>query len=119
MAETRDIGRFFVHTTNLTRGAPLLHTGHTHETTAPYRTSRSYIVRLTPLRKAVVIGWWRGTGRSEDEQGYGALPEIGHVNGGLDLQAPAVRHAIRDSVAKRSTDIEDEWMILSALGMED
>ena len=123
--ETRDFGRLFAHLTYLTEDAPLLHTGHTHETTPPFRSSRSYIVRLLPLRRAVVIGWWEPTERDEEEalvaalQGYGALPEIGHVTGGLDLQAPSVRHAIRDSIAKRSTDVEDEWMILSALGMED
>jgi hypothetical protein len=64
--QTRDLGRLFFHRVALRRHVPLLHFADTHEVEEPFRYSRSVILRYWP-RRGLVLGWWRDTGREEDE----------------------------------------------------
>lgn len=74
-----DIGPLLTHTLKLQRTAPLLHWATTNELEVPYRTSRSLVVRLWPSTRALVLGWWRQTGRTEEE-GLGAALRTGSVS---------------------------------------
>lgn len=77
MPETRDMGPFFAHTLNLKPGAPFLHTAPTDELEIPFRRSNSLVVKIWP-GKAIVLGRWRHTGRTETEGILTALQ--GHEN---------------------------------------
>lgn len=67
MAETHDLGPIFVHSIWLKEGAPLAHTAPTNELEEPYRRSKSLIIRLPFTNRGAVFGWWRKTGRDEEE----------------------------------------------------
>ena len=67
MPDTHALGPIFVQSIWLTEGAPVFHTAPTNELEEPYRKSKSLIVRIPFSRRAVVLGFWRKTERTEDE----------------------------------------------------
>lgn len=75
MAETTDLGRAFAHAIALDPNAPRLHTAVTDELDPPFRRSRSLVLRLWKSR-GLVLGWWRKTGRDEDEALMAALQGV-------------------------------------------
>lgn len=66
MAETHDLGRAFLHAIRLQPGSSRIHIATTHEVDEPFRESRSIVLRLWKDR-GIVLGWWRKTGREEEE----------------------------------------------------
>lgn len=117
--QTHDIGRAFFHFIHVRPGTPLLHTAPTVEIEPPYRRSESLIIRLLPFRRALVLGWWEDTEWDAEE----ALMEA--VRGwGIDpyddssMHDPEVRKLIRENVAAQSRDLDTEWTVISALGVD-
>jgi len=118
MAQTFDVGRLFLHLVNL-KGGPLLHLGKSQEIERPFRSSGVVVIRLFPLRKGLVLGWWRNTGLSEQEALIKALQAWGVDLYNDDLLDDVdVRGYIRDNVAKATQNIEDEWTIVDALRLD-
>jgi hypothetical protein len=68
MPVSRDLGQFFVMPIWVDASAPLAHRAPTREIEAPFRVSlRSIVLRLWPLRRALVVGRWHPSGLSEEE----------------------------------------------------
>jgi hypothetical protein len=65
--KTHDLGHVFCHVINVKPGTELLHWAPTNEIEPPFRTARSAVIRLFPLRKALVVGWWRDSHLGEEE----------------------------------------------------
>ena len=67
MAETRDLGRLYVHGMKVPwRTPPIQLRGTSHEVEEPWRIGHCVVLRLLFLPYAVVIGWW-GPGRTREE----------------------------------------------------
>lgn len=116
MAETTDIGRAFFHVIHIQPGTPLAHLAPTVEIEAPYRSSRSLVIRL-PFRRALVLGWWRNLGWDEEEALLQAVSGWG-VDPYDDMQDPEVRQVIRENIAASGLDMDSEWQVISALGVD-
>lgn len=116
MAQTLDIGPLFVHMLKV-RPGPLIHFGSSQEVERPYRHSRVVVMRLWPLRRALAFGWWRDTGLTEEQALTKALQGYGIDLYNEDVTNPEVRAIIRENVAKVSETVDDEWLILDALGL--
>jgi len=121
MAETVDIGRLFFHTMKL-RGAPFFRREQTVEISPPYRASNSVVIRPPLLSTCLVIGWWRQTGWDEEKAlqealgGGGAFDPYDDFD--TDLSSPEVRRQVRANIADSGLPLEEEWQILSALGLD-
>lgn len=116
MAETKDVGRFFFHTIRINKGTPPLHTAKTVMVEPPYYRSLSLIVRL-PFRFGLVLGWWRHTGWDEEHALLEAVSGWGLDPYADDLDDPDTRQTIRENIAASGLDLDDEWQIISALGV--
>lgn len=118
---TTDIGRAFFHLINTRPGTPLLHRAPTFQIEPPFqRSPRSLVIRLFPLNKAIVIGWWSDTTLEEDESLLEAVSGWGiSLDPELDLEDDDVRATIRENVGRHGLEINDEWEIISMLGVSD
>jgi hypothetical protein len=115
--QTTDIGRAFFHVIHVKRGTPTFHMADTVEIEAPYRRSRSLVIRLT-FRRALVLGWWRDTSWSEEKALMEAVAGWGIDPYDDSMEDPEVKQLIRSNVASQSKDVDSEWHIISALGVD-
>lgn len=117
MADTRDFGRLFFHVVDLQPG-PFLHTAPTQEIEEPFRSSTSLIVRFWP-GKGLVIGWWRDSGMDEEEALLAALDGWGVDLYDADLEDEETRQTIRENIASKVDTLDEEWLIIDALGVSE
>lgn len=119
MANTFDVGRLFFDLINV-RGGPPVHFGKSQEIEKPFRHSRVVVFRLFPLRKGLVVGWWRSSGLTEEQALTRALQAWGIdlYKDSRALEDPDVRAYIRDNVARATETVEDEWLIVDTLGLD-
>lgn len=82
LAEYHNVGRLFWHSIRLKKKSPIFHTNPSHEVDAPYRWSKSLIVRLPWATRGLVIGWWRDTTRTEEDA---ILAAMGGPQKGRDM----------------------------------
>lgn len=116
MARTRDLGRLFFAMLRL-EPAPLIHIGTSQEIEPPFRRSRVVVFRL-PFHRGLAVGWWRSSGLSEEEALIKAFHGYGFNLTEDELMDPEVRVKVRNTVARCTETIEDEWIIVSALGLD-
>ena len=117
MAETKDHGRFFYHLIRINKGTPPLHLAPTVMVEPPYRRSTSLVVRL-PFRFGLVLGWWKDTGWDEETALLEAVSGWGVDPYSNDLEDPDTRQTIRNNIAASGLDLDDEWQLISALGVD-
>lgn len=130
MAETKGLGRLYFHTMKLAAGSPFLHTAPTDELDPPFRKGRGLVIRLwkifdRSLRKhewdyrAIVVGIWTGKHPNEEAAVSSALQGWGmDVYDEEDLTDPDIAAVIRDNIARHTSDVDEEWTILSHLGVQ-
>lgn len=104
----------------LTPGAPLYHRGQIDEAEEPYRSSTAHVLRLWPLRRAVVVGRWHACGSAADR--FNELLGLREIDwkdehGGLDRKFAA--DVARTHIAKSAKDPNLEWRLLSKLGLDE
>jgi len=113
---TFDVGPLFFHLVSL-EPAPLVHFGQSQEITRPYRSSPVVIFRLFPFHVGLVMGWWRNGGLTEEQALSKAMQAYGIELFSGDIDDPEVRASIRENIAKATHTVEDEWLIVEALGL--
>lgn len=119
MAQTADIGPLFFQVLKLNRNAPVLHSGKSQEVDEPFRTSVVKIVRIPLTGIGIAVGWWQQTGFNEEQALIAAVDGFGLDLYDTDLDDPEVRDQIRENIARRTDDLDQEWMIMDALGVTD
>jgi hypothetical protein len=119
MADTKDFGRLFFHVINIQReGVPFLHRAFSQEIEAPFREARPWVLKFWP-GKGLVFGLWHRTEKTEEQALYDALEGWGLDLYGEDLDDPDVRQTVRENVARNTESLDEEWQILSALGVSE
>jgi len=117
MAQTKDLGRFFFYFARVQPGSPLVHTATTVMVEPPYHRGTSLIVRL-PLRCALIAGIWRRSGWGEEEALMEAVSGWGVDPWDDTLEDPEVKQVIRENVAAQIDDLDTEWQVIAALGVD-
>ena len=116
---TLDFLGFYIGAIRLGTGSPLVHRYQLDEYEGECRTSQAVFLRLWPLRWAVAVGRWRPSGRTPQEQVEYLMRtramDLYAEDGSLD---PRFEDTARQQIADRATDPDDEWQILTALGLE-
>lgn len=115
--KTHDAGRAFVHLIRIRPSTPPVHIGDTIEIEAPYRRSRSLIVRISWSR-ALVIGWWRDTSWDEEAALMAAVQAWGIDPYDESSDSPEVKAIIRANVAAATHDVDTEWHLIEVLGAD-
>lgn len=118
MPVSKDFGQFFVLAIKVISDAGWIWTAPTFEIEPPFRVcTRCVIIRLKPFKTALVFGRWRPSGLREDAALRQALSA--RV---VELDEPAEmaeqRRTVRDNIAAQTTDLDDEWRLISMLGLE-
>ncbi len=133
MADTHDIGSFFwflghLETSDGTRSA-LVGRLPSQEVEPPFRQSVATYVRLPFTKRCLVIGQWRDSGITEEEDAflratYGSeyvLYESGEfkidVSSDIDLTNEEVKEQVRRKIANHVSDPSDEWQVIDMLGL--
>lgn len=115
---TWDFLGLYIGFVRLERGSPLFHRFVLDEYEGECRTSQATFMRLFPTRWAVAVGRWRPSGRTPDETIEYLMStrqiDLYGEDGALDAR---FEEAARQQVADRATDPDDEWQILTALGL--
>ncbi len=122
MAETHDFGpkkRLFLTALSLIPKSPPIALVEYDETDPPYRVGHALAFRIWPLNWAVVLGAWFHTGRTEEEAALSVLSGRGLDLYDADLSDPDVKAAIRDKIARTTDDPEQEWILISHLGVNE
>jgi hypothetical protein len=65
--ETHDMGNFYWHKITLKKKSTLVHKTISDEAESPYRRANALIFRLPGTSMGIVCGFWRHTGRTEDQ----------------------------------------------------
>jgi hypothetical protein len=116
---TLDFLGYFIGFIRLERGSPIFHRYRLDEYEGECRTSKAVFIRLWPTRWAVAVGRWRPSGRTEEETVEYLMQarnmDLYDDEGNLD---PRFEDAARQQIADHASDPDDEWKILSALGLE-
>lgn len=115
--QTTDIGRSFFHVIRVRPDTPLKHRAITVEIEPPYRRSNSLILRLTPTR-ALVLGWWTDTEWDAEDALTAAVQGWGIDPYSDSLEDPETKQIIRENIAAQSKDLDSEWTIVQALGVD-
>ena len=123
MADTKDFGPFYTHTLRLSPGSPPVHTAPTHEVDSPFRKGRGVVFRgrwdaASQEYRARIVGIWYGRHPSEEAACNAALQSWGLDVYEEDLEDVEVQAMIRDNLARHTDDVEEEWTILSHLGVQ-
>jgi hypothetical protein len=118
MPASKDLGRLFALTIKVTDEAGWVWTAPTFEIEPPFRICRKcLLVRIKPFKTALVLGWWRDSGMTEDAALKQALSA--RI---VDLEEPSElneqRRSVRDHIAAQTDDLDAEWRVLSMLGLE-
>lgn len=100
-------------------GAPIFHRHEVDELDGQCRTSTALFVRLFPFRLALGFGRWRWTGMTEAQMFKKHFQarniDLHDEDGNLD---PRYAQAARETIARNAKDLDDEWQILQAVGLE-
>lgn len=117
MAQTRDLGRFFFYFSGIQPDAPRVHTATTVMVEPPYHRGHSLVIRL-PFGQGLVLGFWKRSGWDEEQALLEAVSGWGVDPWDTALDDPEVKQTIRDNVAAQVDDVDLEWQVISALGVD-
>lgn len=116
---TLDLFGYYIGFIHLEPGSPLFHRFQLDEYDGKCRTSKATFLRLIPSRWAVAVGRWRPSGRTPQETIEHLMRarniDLYNEDGTLDAR---FEDAARTQIANRADGPDDEWQILSALGLD-
>lgn len=84
------------------------------------RTSVATFIRVWPFNYAIGYGKWQPSGKTPEqvfaEHFHASWMGIHHANGKVDER---YAHVVRQQVAAHTDGPDDEWTILSAMGLDE
>lgn len=105
--------------TRLTPDAPLAHRYAINEVDGKCRTANALFLRLFPFRAGLILGRWRKTGMTREQMFKHVFSARGielHLpDGSLN---PRFAQQVRNAVGETAADPDDEWTILSMMGLD-
>lgn len=112
--ETHEIWRLFFHSISLKKKSSLIHRYPTHEVDEPYRWSNSVILRLPGSSKGLTVGWWRNTGRTEEQALIDAMEgrKMDH-----EEFSEAEKTHIRRNLIKKQFSAEQQQLLVEVLDL--
>lgn len=122
MADTHEIGlrrRFFWQILQVPHKPALISRGWSTQIEPPFRRAVPVVLRIPFTTFAIAFGYWKDTGWEEEEALLAAL-----AGWGVDLfEDPndddewTTPQMIREAVSAQGLDLDDEWRVISALGV--
>lgn len=112
--KTHDLWRFFWHSISLQKDSSIFHMFPSHEMDEPHRWSNSLIVRLPGTTRGIVLGFWRNTGRTEQEALLDAL--AGRQMKDDEFLAAEKVH-LRRTMIKKQFSAEKQALLVDALDL--
>lgn len=116
--KTHDVGRLFSVRLAIKPGTPLYHRAPTIEIEEPFRKATTHIFRYSK-NYAIGFGWWQPGQWESDEDALIAAIQ-GESLG--DFEEPELSEDVKDKVrtlvAEHAIDVDDEWQLISYLGVE-
>lgn len=130
MPDTHDLGPIFVQSIWLRDDSPMFHLAPTFELESPYRESKSLVVRSPFSRRAFVFGWWRKTGRTEDEALTAAVGSVkspvdpyanryGTSSAMAEIDEPELFSDLDDPTTAPKYEVVNPFPELAAMDMKD
>ena len=100
------------------RRVPVLGRIPSQEIEPPFRRANSFFFRFPFTTFGIIFGWWKDTDLSEEEAILLAMSGYGLDLYDEDLENDDTRDLIRRNIADNVEDIDDEWQIVQALGLD-